>query len=119
MRALDKLVDAGVDAVPVSLLWSVRNPDHEQRIVELARERHPDLFVTAAAELASQVGEYERTMAAVINSYIGPVMNGYVGGLEAGARERGYHGQILFAQCAGGTITGSARTCDLAKSFKH
>jgi N-methylhydantoinase A len=105
IAALDHLVSAGAEAVAVSLLWSVRNDAHERRIVELARERYPDLFVTAGSEVASQVGEYERTMSGVINSFIGPLMSGYVRALEQGARERGYRGQISFAQCAGGAIT--------------
>jgi N-methylhydantoinase A len=100
---LDRL--AHVDALTVSLLWSVRNDAHEQRIVELARARRPELYVTAASEVAAQVGEYERTMTGVINSYIGPLMAGYVDDIERGARERGYGGRIMYAQAAGGTIT--------------
>jgi N-methylhydantoinase A len=100
---LDRL--DGVDALAVSLLWSVRNDEHEQRVVALARERRPELYVTAASEVAAQVGEYERTMTGVINSYIGPLMSGYIGSIEDGARARGYPGRIMYAQCAGGTIT--------------
>jgi N-methylhydantoinase A len=100
---LDRLAD--VDALTVSLLWSVRNDAHERRVVEIARERRPDLFVTAASEVAARVGEYERTMTGVINSYIGPLVAGYVDDIERGARERGYVGQVMYAQCAGGTIT--------------
>ncbi len=95
----------GVEALTVSLLWSVRNGAHEQRVVELARERRPELYVTAASDVATQVGEYERTMTGVINSYIGPLMAGYLESIERSARERGYAGQIMYAQCAGGTIT--------------
>jgi len=95
----------GVDALTVSLLWAVRNSAHERRIVELARERRPELFVTAASEVAAQVGEYERTMTGVINAYIGPLMAGYIESIEEAARRHGYPGRILYAQCAGGTIT--------------
>jgi N-methylhydantoinase A len=101
--ALDRF--DGIEALTVSLLWSVRNDTHEQRVVELARERRPELFVTAASEVAAQVGEYERTMTGVINSYIGPLVAGYVDDIERGAREHGYPGRIMYAQCAGGTIT--------------
>jgi N-methylhydantoinase A len=101
--ALDRL--DGVEALTVSLLWSVRNDAHERAIVRLARERRPELFVTAASEVATQVGEYERTMTGVINSYIGPLMSSYVDDIEREARARGYTGRIMYAQCAGGTIT--------------
>jgi N-methylhydantoinase A len=101
--ALERL--DGIEALTVSLLWSVRNDVHERRLVQLARERRPELFVTAASEVAAQVGEYERTTAGVINAYIGPLMTGYVDAIERSARERGFGGRILYAQCAGGTIT--------------
>jgi N-methylhydantoinase A len=103
--ALARLAEGGADAVTVSLLWSPRNDAHEQRIARLARERHPGLFVTAASEISAHVGEYERTMTGVINSFIGPLMSAYVEAIETGARERGYTGRIMYAQCAGGTIT--------------
>jgi N-methylhydantoinase A len=104
-EALARLADGGAQALTVSLLWSPRNDAHEQRIAQLARERHPELFVTAASEISAHVGEYERTMTGVINSFIGPLMSEYVGAIETGARERGYTGRIMYAQGAGGTIT--------------
>ncbi len=105
MAALERLVNEGVEALTVSLLWSVRNAVHERRLAELARERYPELFVTAASDVSSRVGEYDRTMSGVINSYIGPLVSEYVGKIEAVARDRGYTGRIMYSQCAGGTIT--------------
>jgi N-methylhydantoinase A len=107
LAALDRLAAEGIDALTVSLMWSVRNDSHEQRVAALARERHQGLFVTAASELAGTVGEYERTMTGVINSYIGPLMNDYVAAIERGAGAHGYTGQVAYAQCAGGVITGA------------
>jgi len=104
-RGLEQLVADGATAVTVSLLWSPRNDAHEQRVAALVRESHPELFVTAAAEVSAHVGEYERTMSGIINSYIGPLVSAYVEAIESGARERGYRGRIMYAQCAGGSIT--------------
>jgi N-methylhydantoinase A len=104
-RALELLAAEGIDALTVSLIFSPRNDVHEQRVAALARDRHPELFVTAASEVSAHVGEYERTMTGVINSYIGPLMHDYVAAIESGARERGYRGRIMYAQCAGGSIT--------------
>lgn len=44
--AIRSLVDDGVAAIAVSLLWSFRNPVHERRIRELVHEVDPDLFVS-------------------------------------------------------------------------
>ena len=104
--AIRQLVDSGVDAIAISLLWSVKNDAHELRVKELVREIAPEIFVTCASELISQVGEYERTTTAVMNAYIGPLMSRYIASIERGAASRGYAGRVLFAQCAGGAITG-------------
>ena len=103
--AADELVAAGVEAIAVSFLWSVRNSAHEDRSVQLISDRHPQIFVTAAGSVSSFVGEYERTMTGVINAYIGPLMKDYVQRIEREAARRGYAGRILYAQCAGGAIT--------------
>ena len=109
--AADELVAQGVEAIAVSFLWSPRNPVHEQRAVELVRERHPSLFVTAASAVSSYVGEYERTMTGIVNAYIGPLMQEYVRRIQEQANAHGYRGRILYATCAGGAITeAEART---------
>jgi N-methylhydantoinase A len=105
-NAIRRLVEDGVDAIAVSLLWSIKNDAHELRVKELVREIAPAIFVTCASELISQVGEYERTTTAVMNAYIGPLMTRYITSIERGAASRGYAGRVLFAQCAGGAITG-------------
>jgi N-methylhydantoinase A len=105
LAAADELVAAGVEAIAVSFLWSVRNSAHEDRAVQLITERHPQIFVTAASSVSSFVGEYERTMTGIINAYIGPLMKDYVERIEREAGRRGYAGRILYAQCAGGAIT--------------
>jgi N-methylhydantoinase A len=105
-NAIRRLVEDGVDAIAVSLLWSIKNDAHELRVKELVREIAPEIFVTCASELISQVGEYERTTTAVMNAYIGPLMTRYITSIERGAASRGYAGRVLFAQCAGGAITG-------------
>lgn len=108
VRAIRYLVDEQqVEAIAISLLWSFRNPAHEARITELVKEHAPDVFVSTASQIVTQLGEYERTTTAVMNAYIGPLMTQYIDRIEAGARERGFTGRVLFAQCAGGAITGA------------
>lgn len=105
LEAIAALTDAGAEAVAVSFMWSIKNPDNERRVAELARKELPDTFVTCASDLVSRVGEYERTTTAVMNAYIGPLMVRYVEAIRSGAASRGYRGRVLFAQCAGGAIT--------------
>jgi N-methylhydantoinase A len=106
-RAIRHLIDdQGAETIAISLMWSFRNPQHEHRLRELVAEFAPDIFVSCGADIVTQLGEYERTTTAVMNAYIGPLMTRYIDRIEAGARERGFKGRVLFAQCAGGAITG-------------
>jgi N-methylhydantoinase A len=104
--AVRTLLERGVEAIAVSLVWAFRNQTHEHRVREIVEEIAPDVFVTCASDLVAQLGEYERTTTAIMNAYIGPLMTDYIDRIEQGARERGFTGGVLFAQCAGGAITG-------------
>ena len=106
-EAVRALVDQGADAIAVSLLWSVKNPRSEQRVRELVAGIAPDVFVSCGKDLISRVGEYQRTTSAVMNAYIGPLMVRYIDAIEEGLVARGFEGRALFAQSAGGAITGA------------
>jgi N-methylhydantoinase A len=108
--AVEELVAAGAEALTISFLWSTINTAHEERAREIALEVAPDLFISCSSDLSAKVGEYERTITAVMNSYIGPLMVEYVDRIQDGAAQRGFAGTVQFAQCAGGAITsGEAR----------
>lgn len=106
-RAVEYLVhEQGVESLAISFMWSFRNQVHEHAVRRIVEEVAPGTFVTCASDLVSQLGEYERTTTAVMNAYIGPLMIRYIESIEDGARQRGFDGRVLFAQCAGGAITG-------------
>ena len=69
--AVQDLLDAGVEALTISFLWSTINPAHERRARAIALEVAPELFVSCSSDLSAKMGEYERTITAVMNSYIG------------------------------------------------
>ncbi len=104
-RAIEDLVGEGVEAIAVSLLWSIKNDVHERAVTDLVRELAPQVYVSTAHRLSSSLGEYGRTTTAVMNAYIGPLMDVYIEKIEHGARARGYDGSVHFAQCAGGAVT--------------
>jgi N-methylhydantoinase A len=83
------LAEDGVDAIAIALLWSFRNPDHELRLRALIEELAPDAFVSTSCETSPRQGEYERTAATVLNSYVGPASSRYLGELDEAVRARG------------------------------
>ena len=102
---VEGLVAQGVDSFAVSFLWSVSNDTHERRVAEMIREISPDAFVSRASEVILRTGEYERTVATVMNAMIGPEMDRYLRRLEERARETGYAGKVQIMTCSGGLIS--------------
>lgn len=103
--SIRRLAEAGAEALAVCLLWSFRNPSHELRVKELAAEVAPDLYVTVSSEVVPKWGEYERTVATVLNAYLGPKVAGYVAGLEREVADRGVRAPLRILQCAGGMVS--------------
>ena len=103
--AVDRLrADAGIEALAVSFLWSFENPANEERAVAVARERHPDLPVTAGAALHPVMREYERTTFALLNAYTAGAMAG-IAALEETLCRRGLGVPILLVHSAGGAMS--------------
>jgi N-methylhydantoinase A len=98
------VLELGVDAVAISYLWSFVNPAHERATAEKLRARLPHLFLSCSHEIAPRIGEYPRTVAAILNAQIGPLMQGYIDRIAAGAQERGFSSEVLFAQSEGGLV---------------
>jgi N-methylhydantoinase A len=103
-EAIGRLIDAGAEAFAVSLLWSVVNPAHELRVRELIAEQAPDAFVSLSSQVIPRAGEYERTVATVVNSLIGPPMNAYLRDLERDLGELGFADTVHIMSCSGGLI---------------
>jgi N-methylhydantoinase A len=100
--ALARLREHGVQAVAVSLLWSIVDPRHELRIAELAVEELPGVHVTLSHRLAPRIGEYERTTTAVLNAYVAPLVSVYIERLRGVFAERGFTGRFVVNQSSGG-----------------
>lgn len=103
-EAVGQLITEGAEAFAVSLLWSVVNDAHEQLVARVIRELAPDAFVSLASEVVPRVGEYERTVASVLNSLVGPVMKSYLDALTSRLKSAGYEGQLGIMSCWGGLI---------------
>lgn len=103
--ALSELLDEGIEALAVCLLWSFRNSVHERRIGEIARELAGDeVFISLSSEVSPVIGEYERTATTVLNSYLGPVVANYLERLEDELREHGFAGTFSVLNSIGGVM---------------
>ncbi|HVO54982.1 MAG TPA: hydantoinase/oxoprolinase family protein [Solirubrobacterales bacterium] len=102
--AAEALVEAGVETIAIAFLWSVRNDAHERRARQIVEENAPGVFVTISSEISKAVGEYERFVATLINSYVGPVTSTYLHGVQGRLAEVGFAGELHVMQCHGGMV---------------
>lgn len=81
--------ERGAEAIAVTLLHSYANPDHERAVAAAISEGLGDdaLPLSVSADLVPEFREYERTSTTVMNAYVAPIMDRYLGRLarEAGA----------------------------------
>ena len=102
VEAIDGLLEEGVDAIAVSLLWSFVNDRHERRIKEIVSERAPSVFSAYSHEVAPVLGEYERTATTAVTAYVGPKVVAYLEELEQRLRAEGLDRPLLVMQASGG-----------------
>jgi N-methylhydantoinase A len=105
LAAVDELVASGIEALAICLLWSFVRPDHEQQIAEHVRAAHPGLYLSLSSEVAPLLGEYERSVSTVFNSYIGPTVGDYLYRLETQLKKQGMACSLLVMQSNGGLST--------------
>ena len=87
LEALEGEIESrGAEAIAISMLHAYADPVHEQAVA--AAVRGMGVPVSVSSELVPEFREYERTSTTVINAYVAPIMDRYLGRLasEAGAR---------------------------------
>lgn len=103
--AVKSLVDRGVEAIAVCLLWSIRNPNHEIQIKRYISENYPQLFVSISSEVMPVIREYERSVVTLVNSYVAKTIQRYLNRLETGLRENGLTSPFLVMQSTGDALS--------------
>lgn len=107
-RAVQALVERGVEALAIGFLNSYVNPDHERRVREIVREVHPDLPVTISSDIGQEYGEYERTLTTVVNNAVQPRTLKYMNGFETSIEEKGFQGSLSIIRSDGGAMSTKA-----------
>ena len=66
------------------LLFSFLNPAHEAMIRDALRLAFPDMYLSISSEVQPEFREYERLSTTVLNAYLQPVIDRYLGDFAAG-----------------------------------
>lgn len=100
-----RLLDEGVNAIAVSLLWSFQNPAHERRVAEIIAEISPDTFVAVSSDVSPRIREFARSSTTIMSTQLGPALRRYLRPLVKELKQRGLDGPLLVMQSSGGTIS--------------
>jgi N-methylhydantoinase A len=105
LEAAAALKEHGVESVAVCLIFSFRNPAHEQRVREICEEVFPAASVSLSSEIAPEFREYERTSTTVINAYLQPVVTRYLNNLSQRLEQCYGDVDLRIMQASGGSMT--------------
>jgi N-methylhydantoinase A len=104
LSEVESLVAEGCQSVAVCFLHSYKHPQHEDRAVELIREKFPGLSVSSSASIAPFPREYNRFSTCVLNAYAQPLMDSYTSALEERLEAAGHSAPLKFMTNDGGLI---------------
>lgn len=99
---VERLLAEGVQSVAVCLLFSYVYAEHEAAFAQACRRR--GLPVSASHQILPEHREYERASTTLVNAYVSPLMQRYLGRLEASLQERSIPG-LHVMQSSGGSIS--------------
>ncbi|WP_129115722.1 hydantoinase/oxoprolinase family protein [Halegenticoccus tardaugens] len=102
------LADESVESVAVSLLHAYAHPENERRVAAALREKL-DARVSASHEVLAEFREYERTSTTVVDAYVTPKIDRYVGRLEERAAEAGVPAPRIMQSNGGIADAGTVR----------
>jgi N-methylhydantoinase A len=104
-RALNELVEDGVESVAIVFLHSYGNSEHEAIAEHVATDEFSQLFVSASYRLAREIREYERTSTTVANAYVQPLTSRYLARLEEQLSGLGVSGRLSLMVSSGGVTS--------------
>lgn len=106
VTSLENLISRhAVASIAVSLLHAHVAPQHEKAIAALVNEVAPGLPVSLSHEVLPRGGEYERSMATVLNAFVQPVMGNYIDGLLDVLSNRGVSCPLYIMGSDGGIMS--------------
>ncbi len=115
-KAVEQLLESGVEAVIIHFLHSYKNDIHERKTEEIVKGLWPNPFITRGSALVSEFREYERGTTAAINAAIQPVLHRYIERLQQKLKEGGYSRDLLVMQGNGGTVSSRIVSTDAVKT---
>ncbi|QGN58820.1 hydantoinase/oxoprolinase family protein [Nostocoides sp. HKS02] len=101
------LVDAGAEAVVVSLTNATENPEHELQIQEILLQEFPShelgaIPVLLGHQVSGRKGEYVRATSTIVDAFLHEIMFHALSQLSTNLRDYGYDKPMLVIHNSGG-----------------
>ena len=94
-----RILASGAESIAICLLHSCQNDSHERMLLDALSDHG---YVCASCDISPEFREFERASTTVINAYVGPLMDRYLGELERGCPHK-----LSVMQSSGGLLTAS------------
>ncbi len=107
VRAAVARLRSRVEGLAVSGYFSVRNPDHELKVREIVTEML-GVPVVCAHQLTTSLGFQERTVTAVLNARLIPIITGLIGAVKAVMVGVGINAPLMIVK-GDGTLMSEAK----------
>jgi N-methylhydantoinase A len=93
-----------IEALTISFINSFANAAHEERAGEIAEAEMGGIPISLSSRILPEIREYERTLTAVANSYVRPVVSRYLGNLQTELANRGVGARLHILRSDGGLM---------------
>ena len=108
--AVDSIPALEAEAIAVCLLFSFRDPGHEQAVAAALRLRYPAAHVVASNEVAPEFREYERASTTAADAYLGPSLARYLRALSEACAASGLPEPFVLRSSGGVATVDEAAT---------
>jgi N-methylhydantoinase A len=105
LPVVEAVAAAGAEAVAICLLHAYANPAHERQLGELVGRRLPAVPISLSFDVVPEYREFERFSTTVLNAYLQPLMDRYLGDLDKRLFASGYAYGVLTVGSSGGMMT--------------
>ena len=108
-KAVEELLVEGVKALCVCLLFSFKNPGHEQRVrdiaLEVMKKRGVEIPIYLSCECCPVRGEFPRAQTTVLEAYAAAPSRPQFERMQTRLREAGSKAPLRLMTCYGGSIS--------------
>jgi len=103
--AIKQFRKKSVEAIAICFMNSFANKSHEEIAANIIKAEFPETYLTISSKLLPSIRFYDRISTTVLNSYVGPILRGYLLSLTSKLKDAGFKGILLIMQSNGGVIS--------------